>query len=50
MDKSIPLKGGGFNVDVKKPIYRHIPNRLDPEHPEFADGNWCYDTPGIIAN
>jgi hypothetical protein len=45
-DKQSPLRSTGFSIDVKKPIYESVPKRLDPNHPEFADGHWCYDTPG----
>jgi len=25
---------------------KNIPARLNPEHRDFANGEWCYDSPG----
>ena len=36
----------------KKSLLKHlpVPHRLDPAHPDFADGRWCYDTPGTTSD
>jgi hypothetical protein len=47
LDKSIPLRGGGFSIDVTRPIRKNVPARLNPEDKQFANGEWCYDSPGI---
>ena len=52
-DKLLPLKHVGFDIDAdgasaKAPKVT-LPMRLNPEHPDFADGRWCYDTPGTIC-
>ena len=49
LDQNIPLRGGGFNIDVVKPIRKFVPERLNPEDTRFAHGEWCYDTPGIVS-
>ena len=49
LDQNIPLRGGGFNIDVVKPIWKFVPERLNPEDTRFAHGEWCYDTPGIVS-
>jgi hypothetical protein len=50
LDKNIPFRGGGFNINVTKPVYKNIPARLDPTDKNFAQGQWCFDSPGNNAN
>jgi hypothetical protein len=49
LDQNIPLRGGGFNIDVVKPIRKFVPERLNPEDKLFSRGEWCYDTPGTVV-
>ena len=50
-DKLLPLKHVGFDIDQDGDAAPkvNLPMRLNPEHPNFADGRWCYDTPGTIC-
>ncbi len=48
-DKSMPLAGGTFALERRNPSTT-LPQRLDPSHPDFADGKWCYDTPGTVCD
>ena len=48
-DKYMPLTGLGFEMDTQKTPNEKLPNRLNPLHPKFADGYWCYDTPGTVS-
>ena len=48
-DKFMPLTGLGFDLEAKKIPKFNLPSRLNPNHPKFADGSWCYDTPGTVT-
>lgn len=50
-DKLLPLRHVGFDIDGDGAAAPKVtlPMRLNPEHPHFADGRWCYDTPGTIC-
>ncbi len=47
-DKAMPLTGGFFSLERRDPTTK-LPARLDPTDPQFADGKWCYDTPGAVC-
>merc|ERR1719188_611632 len=48
-DKLLPLRQVGFDIDSGAAPKVTLPMRLNPEHPQYADGRWCYDTPGTIC-
>lgn len=49
-DKLLPLTNVGFDIEAKSPNVKvKLPQKLDPEDPKFADGHWCYDTPGTVS-
>ena len=48
-DKDLPFTGGSFALERRNPKTT-LPQRLDPQHPDFADGRWCYDTPGTVSH
>ncbi len=49
-DKLMPLTNVGFDMETQETLVSNLPERLDPKDPLFADGRWCYDTPGTVCN
>jgi len=47
-DKNLPFKGGFFQLQTRAPNVT-LPERLDPNRKDFADGRWLYDTPGTVC-
>jgi len=44
-----PTTGYLAEVDMKEFEGKKLPARLDPANSDFAEGKWCYDTPGTVC-